>query len=519
MINRSAAASLIRALLINSARDVGAEGPDYISGFGSMDAAAALGDLKSGDFMTGTVAANSSSVFDITIPSGCNLMKFTLVWNDSASASGAARALINDIDLEIINKQTGEHILPWHLSSYPQIDSLQKNAIRMKDTLNTVEQVSMQQPAAGTYQVKISANAVNVPLVHFSLAYRVENAGEFIWDYPLKNDKLVANENIRLRWTSTLAPGTGKLQVSRDKGSSWQSISDAIDLGTGSYQIVLPDSALELRFRMSVDSNTFETTDIISSPSRNIKYGYICDTAMLMYWDRIKGASSYQVYRMLDGQLQKLAATTDTSIIVPVGQPYHSLAAIVGNKEGVRGILVNALTQNVGCYINNFVVGHVGPSAAGLGLNLGTVYQVKNVRFIKVSDKNKVISEVAEPLQKDLVATDNVLHQGLNIYRAEVILENGTVIKSKEESVYYLNNKSHIIFPNPTVAGTAIYILSENVDDELAEIFDMQGRKISEFVIQEKMQKIPLLPTSRGHYAIRITKNGITVQHLSFLIL
>jgi len=122
-------------------------------------------------------------------------------------------------------------------------------------------------------------------------------------------------------------------------------------------------------------------------------------------------------------------------------------------------------------------------------------------------------------LQKDLVATDNVLHQGLNIYRAEVILENGTVIKSKEESVYYLNNKSHIIFPNPTVAGTAIYILSENVDDELAEIFDMQGRKISEFVIQEKMQKIPLLPTSRGHYAIRITKNGITVQHLSFLIL
>jgi hypothetical protein len=519
MYNKPAGSALIRALLINSARDMGSEGPDYISGYGALDAEAALTTLTSAHFMNSAVNANSNMVFEINAPSSSSLMKITLVWNDSASPSGAARALINDIDLVVTNKQTGEQILPWYLSSYPHIDSLKKSAIRMKDTLNNIEQVSVLFPSAGVYQISVSAKEINAPLVNFSFAYQFNKDGLFKWDYPLKNDLVTANENIHLRWTSSLAEPWARLDLSRDKGLTWQLISDSVDLKTGSYPMLLPDSALELRFRMSAGPDTIETDDVVSTPARVIKYGYVCDTAVLLYWDKVKGASGYQIYRLKNDLMQKLASTTDTMFASPAGQPNYAVASIVNGREGVRGISVNDQTQNVGCYINNFIAGPFGPQTARIVLKLGTLYQVTNVQILKLSDKNKVILEINSPLQKDIATSDNPLHQGLNIYQAIVTLNNGVVIRSKEEVVQNLNSKSHIIFPNPSIAGNSINILTENVDDELAEIFDMQGKKILKFVIEEKQQQIPNLPASKGMYTIRISKNGKTVSRLSFIIL
>ncbi|HEX5668079.1 MAG TPA: S8 family serine peptidase, partial [Chitinophagaceae bacterium] len=244
MGNAYAGSSLVRAVIANSADDVHTPGPDYTSGFGKMNAAEALQTVTDKRFFTGEVGPFEEKDFIIDVPAGSSELKVTISWNDPAAASGAPKALVNDLDLQL-QAPGGAVIDPWVLSIYPAADSLQKAAERRKDTLNNIEQVTVGDPSAGQYVVKVKTGMLKTPVQPFSIAYQVKARDAFEWDFPYTDDVLVAGNRFLARWASTMA-GNGSLEISINNGN-WELLDNSVSLESGSYPVPLGDSAFEFR--------------------------------------------------------------------------------------------------------------------------------------------------------------------------------------------------------------------------------------------------------------------------------
>lgn len=521
LYNQPASAALIRSILVNSAKDLGNEGPDHTSGFGALDADAAVRSLVEKRFIRGSLSSNTSANYDITIPAGMAGFKVSLAWNDEAAASGATQALINDLDMVVVNKQTGERVLPWVLSTFPDADSLRKPARRARDLLNTIEQVSISAPIPGDYTISVVARSLTLPSVSFAISYSYDSSAVFRWDHPLREDDIISENGLRADWTSTFPAGSkGVIEISKDKGASWKLAAANVDLDSGYHLISVADSIAEMMLKMTVNGNTYLTDNFVVSPSMVVKYAYVCDTSVLSYWKGVKGSEGYVLYRLEGNNMKTLKLVADTSAMASKnGSSFFAVAARINGREGARGVATDYTRQNVGCYINNFLASIINTDKASVLLQLGTLYQVKKIVIRKTSSNGRVLLSVDQPQLRNFAVTDDSLTQGLNVYEAIVFLENGTEIRSITETVYYLAGKVHILFPNPSGKGTPLYILSEVVDDEQADMYDMQGRKLKTFTISDKQQAVPSSDLPSGRYFIRVSKAGKIVELLQFIVL
>jgi hypothetical protein len=71
-------ASLIKAVLLNSADDRGTAGPDYLSGYGSLNAWKAMQALVNEQHMAGAVAQGGMQTFSLPVPANTRQLKITL---------------------------------------------------------------------------------------------------------------------------------------------------------------------------------------------------------------------------------------------------------------------------------------------------------------------------------------------------------------------------------------------------------------------------------------------------------
>ncbi|MFN5476657.1 MAG: S8 family serine peptidase, partial [Sphingobacteriales bacterium] len=204
--------ALVKAILINTARDLGREGPDYTIGYGRLDAAAALRAVVDGSFVRGIVLRQGMLEMDVNVGAATQALKVTLVWNDPAAEPGIGRSLLNDLDLEVVHVQTGQIYLPWTLAVAPSGDSLSSPAIRRRDSLNNVEQVSIILPALGQYKIRVRYPGGISAQQAFSLTYQLRPTTLFTWDFPLRGDQWISNEEQWLRWTSDDVVSVGSLE-------------------------------------------------------------------------------------------------------------------------------------------------------------------------------------------------------------------------------------------------------------------------------------------------------------------
>jgi hypothetical protein len=180
--------SLVKAILINSADDVGNAELDYKNGYGALNANNALKTLQTNRVFNGSVTNSNSQLFNITVPAGIKKIKATLVWNDPPAVPNVAKALINDLDLELIEVSSGQIWKPWVLNPFPHVDSLNQLAIRKRDSLNNVEQITIANPLAGNYQVKVTGFHITTALQSFHIAWQLDSIDKFEWQFPLSND-------------------------------------------------------------------------------------------------------------------------------------------------------------------------------------------------------------------------------------------------------------------------------------------------------------------------------------------
>ncbi|MEW5762939.1 MAG: S-layer homology domain-containing protein [Bacillota bacterium] len=147
-------AALLKAALINGARPLGAA-PEA-EGFGRLDLACAVLPLREGtvrfvDERAG-LGAGEELLFRFEA-AGPGPVSVTLAWTDPAAAPGAARALVNNLDL-VVTGPGGKRYLGNDFAGRGRADEV-----------NNVERVYIPDPQPGTYTVTVRGTAVTAPAV------------------------------------------------------------------------------------------------------------------------------------------------------------------------------------------------------------------------------------------------------------------------------------------------------------------------------------------------------------------
>jgi Subtilase family len=501
--------SLIKAILINSADDVGNAEVDYKNGFGSLNANNALKTLQASRFFAGSISNASSQSFTISVPAGIKKLKATLVWNDPPAAPNATKALINDLDLELREISSGQIWQPWVLNPFPHIDSLLQLAKRKRDTLNNIEQITIDNPVAGNYQLKVTAFNVTTASQNFHIAWQLDSADKFEWQFPTANDFIFPSITNTIRWQSSFAVSSGTLEYSTG-GNIWQPIQSTTVLNTGYYNWNVPPVTSIGVLRMTIGANVF-TSDTFTIANRTTTgVGFNCPDSFLFYWNKLPGIPNYRVYQLGSKYLEPIAVTTDSFMLLSkAANPslHYAVAPIIGNKEGVKSYTFNYTTQGVECYFRSFIAFLVGNSAQ-LTISLGTLYNINKIVLEKFNGTEYVtLQQIVNPSSLLLNLIDASLKKGLNVYRVKLELAGGKAIYSSIETIYYFNGAEFIVYPNPAPQYSQITILSNNqFGPAMLQVINMQGQKIYEMNLNDISNQLPPGRLSKGLNLLRITR-------------
>jgi len=505
-------ASLVKALLVNSAEDKGTKGPDYLWGFGCLNTYQALQELVNEQYYSGSVAQGAQQTFSLSVPANTRQLKLTLCWTDPAALANAPKALINDLDMELVNNGNGQVWQPWVLSPAPIKDSLLLPAVRKKDTLNNVEQITIDNPAAGSYTIRVKGYSIPSGSQAFFTAWQTTAADQFQWQLPTSVDYVTAGADNLLRWSSTFNTTTGLLEYSVDKGASWQTINNATTLGAGTAYWRAPDTCTTALLRMTINGQVFKSDTFTISPVIPLRVGFNCPDSVMIIWDRVPGIKNYAVYQLADKYLQLINSAADTSFIInqPGGRLWYTVAPVIANgRYGMKAYTINVTTQGVDCYLKNFLVDLVNGNTASLSAEIGTAYSVKSVTFEKLMPGGYQSIKTFQPGNLAFEYTDNNLVDGVNTYRVKIELINGKAIYSDQQSVYYFLTTRYIIFPNPVRStGPLMVLMKEEPANTYLLLFNSMGQQVLQYRLTQTVESITLPNLQSGIYFMQIKKNG-----------
>jgi hypothetical protein len=505
-------AALIKSVLINSADEIGAQGPQHKTGYGSLNALEALRTINEKRFIAGSVTNAAQTDYTITVPVNCGKLKVSLAWNDPAAPVNAPSALVNDLDLTVTTP-SGQQILPWVLSSFPSADSLAAPAKRQTDTLNNTEQVSLQNPAAGTYIVHVKGRRVIAGMQKFYIAHQEIIANRFEWIYPSTSDQLFAGEDNYLRWQSSFSITTGTISISFDHGLTWQAINNAA-LKNRYYTWTAPGGFTKAMLKMDIGSQTFISGEFSISKPLTLNVGYNCSSGTLLQWQPQPGSTGYSIYTIKDNLLQKFASTTDTSFIIPAKQQtsnYYAVSATGSGFEGIKSYTIDATTQGVGCYVKTLLANVVNNTVV-LNLQLGSVYNLKSITWEKTTPSGQYNTLATIPVSTtvDYMYTDNNPRQGKQYYRAKLTTTNGDIIYSNIADAVYLQPSQFVIYPNPV--ASQINIISGDLNNYEFKLYSTDGKLNMVKSINELQNTIPVKLIA-GVYVYTIELNGKVVYN------
>ena len=498
-------AALIKAILINSADDIGNAGPDYSSGYGSLNAFNAMKTLTNNNFFEDVVTNGQVKNFPITVPANARQLKVTITWTDTSATPNATKALVNDLDAVLISPLL-QSWQPWVLNSKAVKDSLQLPAIRSTDTLNNVEQITVDNPPAGNYSLQVKGIKISTALQAFAVAYQADTANSFLWTYPSSSDIIKAGAKNYLRWQTNMV-GNGSIEYSKD-GTVWQTVAST-DLSKNYFVWTAPDTLTTALLRMKLLSPTlpFVSDTFVISPLLQAATGFNCSDSFLLYWNKIP-AFQYQVYQLGSQYLQPILSLPDTfAVFQKQAYPslYYAVAPKAGNKVGQRSFTINYTTQGVGCYIVSFFSRLQNNNAALLSLQIGTLYHVAEISFQKFTGNDFQTLQSFSPTSLSQSFTDVHLTEGINRYRVQLKLTNGLVFYSDEDEVTYFPNQPVIVYPNPSSQNRSINILVKDQGVYAVLLYDVLGRLVKAFELNDIFNAIPSFTLSKGIYFVQVT--------------
>jgi hypothetical protein len=500
------ASALLKAALINGARDVGSPGIDFITGFGNVDAFESMTSLAEERYINGSVSNDEVWSTTLNVPANSKELKLTIVWNDPAAMPNSNKALVHDLDMAVIdpNNITWQ---PWILNSAPS--QLQQPAIRGEDHINNVEQISIDQPVSGTYTITVTGTDVSVGPQDFYLVYQFKPDNTFDWAYPTASDNMPYNgeTGTYFRWNSTLADQFGRLEYSVDNWATWEVIKDGIDLRQGYWRWDPPFINSKAQARMVVGNSNFNTDMFTISRPLPIRVGFACGDSLLIHWNRLPNLELYDIQTQAGNYLQTFRTTSDTAVILSrITYPSQYFAVQPKLADGtsvIRSYALDYTLQGIGCYIQSFIA-YLQPSEGiNLVLSVGTTYGIQEVIFEREQQGSFIqIGSVVMPTNLQATFFDEHPRQGFNTYRARIKFINGEEVVSETDENYFLTTTPFLIFPNPVNRSQELSIVSRpfTSQEKVFTLFRLDGREVLSKPLVSEYDFVSLSEVTPGLY-------------------
>lgn len=309
-------AATLKGLACHTADDSGVLGPDAIFGWGLLNAKTAAQAITNNG-LTSWISEeklNQSQTYTMTVKSlGALPLVATACWTDvpgnpndgQRPANDLTKALVNDLDIRITRNATTYY--PWKLDADPTSD-----AIRTGDnSVDNVEQVKIDSPAAGDYTITITHKGTLVDNKQdFSLIITGISSGFAL--VPTSTDlEVCANQNAvytfnysqsaatTTTFTASGLPSGATVAFSptsrNSNGPVTMTISNLASVTPGSYNVgIIGNNGTETETRikgLKIYSTTF-TPVALSSPA-NAQYAVA--TTVNLTWNAQTNAENYRL--------------------------------------------------------------------------------------------------------------------------------------------------------------------------------------------------------------------------------
>jgi PKD repeat protein len=330
---------LLKGLLLNSANELGNKGPDFKYGWGHINAWKALNLIQKHSYVKGQVDHANSSTHTVAIPLGVVEAKVMLIWAEPHAIPGAAKALINDLDIQVRNTD-GDVFLPWKLNPTPDPLTLDLPSGKGRDSLNNVEQVSIEKPSPGTYQVTI--NGFDVPLGPQSYYVIWEFITEDIkMTYPAGGEGFVPGTKEMIRWDAYDVTESFGLEYSTNGGASFDPLT-VLNPTARQYEWTVPlmvNGNVKLRLTRGTFSDTTDYAFSIAPVPQNIVISKVCPDSITVSWSEVNDTLSYDLYLLGSKYMEIKGRFDSATATVPINNPGEEqwASARVAHADGTAG--------------------------------------------------------------------------------------------------------------------------------------------------------------------------------------
>ena len=347
--------ALLKALVTNNAVDLGNPGPDFTYGFGMISARTTVEALEQNHYFTGSANDTSTYTFSLpSIPAGTNQLKVMLYWPDEPAFTMTTQALVNDLDLTV---RDANGILHFPMVLDPTPANVNNNATEGIDHINNIEQVVINNPAAGNYTLHVKASSIISGPQKFYVAYEIIQPSVTV-EYPFGSETWVPGQQENIRWSAYGGePNTFTLEYSTDGGSSWTTINNAIPSTSRSYTWTVP-AIVSTQALIRVTRNVAGYSDTSDYPFTILNQPLLtvtntCPGYAQLKWNSIAGADSYDIMKLSGDTMQVIAHTTDTSwLATPLNKDssyWFSVRAVHAGIYGRRAMGVNTIPNSGPC--------------------------------------------------------------------------------------------------------------------------------------------------------------------------
>lgn len=346
-------ATLIKSIMSNTADDLLSTGPDFLTGYGKINGVRAVELLEQHHYESIDIDHAQMIVKTFEVAGGIASIDVMLMWCDPPAAPFSNQALVNDLDMIIIDP-SGDTIRPWQLNYSPT--GVNQPAIRGTDHTNNHEQITVSIAEQGTYTVIITGYDIPLGSQQAWLTYDLQKAGVRVQS-PSGGEAFRPGTTQYISWDAfSTGNSTFQVEVSLDHGSSWQNVGSTVASNvrfqTWTVNATHTDQLLA---RVTASNGMRDTSDasaiIMASPS-GLTGSSPCDGYLSVSWNAVTNAHHYAVYVLKDEQLSLIDTTSALSYVIHAlnedSAYWVAVAAVFpSGKEGIRSRGIS-LTPNGG---------------------------------------------------------------------------------------------------------------------------------------------------------------------------
>jgi hypothetical protein len=314
--NANPQGGLLKAIVCNSAKDIGNKGPDYVFGYGWVNAEDAVQTIEKNQYYQQSVVHNEIKRTTIAVPAGTKNLKVMLYWPDQPSSYFTFKNLVNDLDITITDP-SGNVVRPYILDT--SLTGMLLPATRGEDHFNNTEQVVIENPVAGNYEISVKGYKIPAGSQQYFVVYQLEDA-QLQLRHPIGGEKFFAGSNQIITWKEAGLTGNNHtIELSLDGGSTWQ----LAGVANGPYQFfnyTLP-ATVSTNARMRITNNNNGQQSVSQQfyilPPVNFTVTDPCKGLARISWSKAGGVDTVTVTRYIGGEMVPVITTTDSSILVP----------------------------------------------------------------------------------------------------------------------------------------------------------------------------------------------------------